>query len=54
MTGDPAPVAPGSRGTVKNVQTIAKEALISVDWDSGRTLSLIGSLDRWKNLSRGR
>jgi len=45
MTQDPNPIEKGERGTVKGVDGIGN---ILVDWDSGRTLSLVPEVDRFK------
>jgi len=50
MSDDPAPVEVGSVGTVQYIQVLMDTTLISVDWDNGRSLSLIAEVDEWKVL----
>ena len=52
MVGDPAPIPTGARGTVLLVQNMHsfREHHIYVAWDSGRTLTLISSVDKWRIL----
>lgn len=47
MGRDPHPVPPGERGTVLDVRHVLGYWHVAVQWDSGRTLSLIGHIDRW-------
>ncbi len=51
MVGDPAPISPNSRGTVLKVQEVMGIVHIEVAWDSGRSLSLVSSLDSWSVLA---
>lgn len=48
MTNDPDPVPVGTEGEVTHVQYISafKETQIGVNWDNGRTLSVILPQDR--------
>jgi hypothetical protein len=48
MEDDPNPVSPGIRGTVIGVDDAAS---IMVDWDNGRSLSLIYGVDRYRALT---
>lgn len=48
MEDDPNPIPPGTRGTVIGVDDIAS---IMVDWDNGRSLSLIYGVDRYRALT---
>lgn len=51
MDQDPHPIAPGSRGTVLATQWCVFEHIITVAWDSGRSLNLLSSCDEWKILT---
>jgi hypothetical protein len=48
MSDDPAPLPPGSEGTVTGGNGIQ----IMVEWDSGRNLMLIPGFDTYRVLSR--
>ena len=48
MEDDPDPILPGTRGTVIGVDDIAS---IMVDWDNGRSLSLVYGVDRYRALT---
>jgi len=48
MGNDPDPVPPGTRGTVVSVNSFGD---IEMQWDNGRTLSLIPSEDSFQKLS---
>lgn len=50
MAGDSNPIPAGAMGTVLNVQDLHsfKEHHIHVAWDSGRTLTLISTIDKWQ------
>jgi hypothetical protein len=48
MENDPDPIAPGTRGTVKEVNQLNEEAQIMVDWDNGRKLMLAYPYDKFK------
>ena len=48
MGKDPDPVPPGTRGTVERVNSLGD---IEVDWDNGRSLSLIPSEDSFRKLT---
>lgn len=52
MPEDPNPIQPGEMGTVRSLADIGfegrPETHITVDWDSGRTLSLIYPPDRFE------
>lgn len=49
MPNDPDPIPSGSRGTVIEVQPLWDgEAQVHVNWDSGRTLSLIHPHDTFR------
>jgi hypothetical protein len=43
---DHSPVEPGTTGTILKVNNDV--GIIEVDWDSGRTLSIIPELDRFE------
>lgn len=47
MGPDPHPVPPGARGTVLDVRHVLGQWHVAVQWDSGRTLSLVASQDKW-------
>ena len=47
MPDDPDPIPAGSEGVVTNV-TNGPLAQITVDWDNGRSLSLIPGVDRFE------
>lgn len=52
---DEISVPPGSKGTVTRVSPDPfekDEVIISVKWDSGSTLSLLSSVDKWKLLKK--
>ncbi len=40
MPGDPAPIAPGTEGTVVGVHTSHGMTQLMVDWDNGRKLGV--------------
>ena len=48
MGKDPDPVPPGTRGTVERVNSLGD---IEVDWDNGRSLSLIPGEDNFRKLT---
>ena len=53
---DIRPILPGTKGTVKSVNPDPFEpdqVLVSVNWDDGRTLSLISGQDVWKKIEEG-
>lgn len=50
MPGDPHPIPRGTQGTVRSVQHVLGDNHITVAWDNGRSLSLVGSVDKWINL----
>jgi hypothetical protein len=47
MGPDPHPVPPWSTGTVLDVRHVLGQWHVAVQWDSGRTLSLVASVDQW-------
>jgi len=51
MPEDPDPIPTGSTGTVTRV-TDGPLAQISVDWDNGRTLSLVPGVDQFEVIER--
>jgi len=51
MPEDPDPIPSGSTGTVTRV-TDGPVAQISVDWDNGRTLSLVPGVDQFEVIER--
>lgn len=50
MSDDPEPIEPNTTGTVKKVGTVYmfKEDHLYVDWDNGRTLSLLVGTDEFE------
>ena len=48
MGSDPDPVPPGTRGTVYNVNGFGD---IEMNWDNGRTLSIIPGEDSFRKLT---
>lgn len=54
MTNDPCPIEAGSTGTVRSVVDAFHDGSlqIGVDWDSGRTLSLVTPPDRFTVIER--
>jgi len=48
MGDDPQPIPPGSRGTVESVNSFGD---IEMQWDNGRTLSLIPGEDSFRKLT---
>ena len=50
MENDPNPIAPGTKGTVKDVNQLGEEAQIMVAWDNGRGLMLSYPHDKFKVL----
>ena len=52
MPDDPDPIPSGSVGTVTRV-TDGPLAQISVDWDNGRSLSLVPGTDEFEVIERG-
>lgn len=48
MGNDPNPVPPGTRGTVELVNSLGD---IEVNWDNGRSLSLIPGEDSFRKLT---
>ena len=48
MLDDPHPIETGAEGTVRNVVPILGSFQIQVDWDNGRTLSLISPVDKFE------
>ena len=51
MPDDPDPIPAGATGTVLAVTT-GRFAQIDVDWDNGRTLSLVPGVDRFEVIGR--
>jgi len=51
MPDDPDPILVGSTGTVTNVTT-GPLAQVSVDWDNGRSLSLVPGVDQFEVVER--
>lgn len=52
MPDDPCPIDVGTQGTVTHVQDIGQGVVqVMVDWDNGRTLSLIMPPDQVRRLS---
>lgn len=47
MGDDPDPVPPGSIGTINYVTGDSMGYIIGVQWDSGRSLSLVEPADKW-------
>jgi len=47
MPDDPNPILSGETGTVRSIEKCANDFIISVDWDSGRTLNLITPPDKF-------
>jgi len=52
MPDDPDPIPAGSTGTVTKV-TNGPLAQVSVDWDNGRSLSLVPGTDQFEVIKRG-
>lgn len=52
MPDDPDPIPAGSTGTVTRV-TDGPLAQVSVDWDNGRSLSLVPGTDQFEVINRG-
>jgi len=52
MPDDPDPIPAGSTGTVTRV-TDGPLAQVSVDWDNGRSLSLVPGTDKFEVIDRG-
>ena len=52
MPDDPDPIPAGSTGTVTRV-TDGPLAQVSVDWDNGRSLSLVPGTDQFEVIERG-
>jgi hypothetical protein len=50
MPDDPDPIPAGATGTVVAV-TEGRFAQIDVDWDNGRTLSLVPGVDRFETIN---
>lgn len=50
MDNDPRPIPEGTEGTVSRVVWVMDAWHISVDWDSGRTLSIISPPDTFSIL----
>lgn len=52
MLDDPNPIAVGAMGTVRSVTVVdfrrSPELQIAVDWDNGRTLSLVYPPDKFE------
>lgn len=48
MGADPAPIVPGTRGTVDHLCDSLGLEQIGVKWDNGRHLNLIPGVDSWK------
>ena len=50
MTDDPNPIEPGTMGTVTSINTVYLfgEDHLNVDWDNGRTLSLLVGTDEFE------
>jgi len=46
MDDDPDPILPGATGTVWNISQIGERTCVDVDWDNGRSLSVILPFDR--------
>ena len=51
MPDDPDPILVGSTGTVTNVTT-GPLGQVSVDWDNGRSLSLVPGVDQFEVVER--
>lgn len=47
MGEDPAPIQPGTRGRVHNVDDIGT---IHIDWDNGRQIGIVYGVDRIRRL----
>jgi len=52
MDDDPWAIEPGERGTVTRVNPDPEYGQIVVNWDSGRSLILLPTIDKWKLLHR--
>jgi hypothetical protein len=50
MGSDPAPMEPGATGTVTGFCTVKGLEQIQMDWDGGRGLNLIPSVDGWQRI----
>ena len=48
MENDPNPIAPGTQGTVLDVNQLGDEAQIKVKWDNGRGLMLSYPHDKFE------
>lgn len=48
MPDDPDPIEAGAQGTVEHVEPACDQ--IIVNWDNGRKLNLVISVDRWRLL----
>jgi transcription antitermination factor NusG len=53
MFHDPDPILPGEKGTVLRVRPEGQETVLSVKWDSGRSLNVLLPFDKVKSLSTG-
>ncbi len=45
---DPNPIEDGATGTIMGYYPFNGGDVIDVDWDNGRTLKLIDSVDKWE------
>lgn len=50
MPDDPAPIEPGTEGTVRRVNETTRQ--IDVAWDNGRGLFLVIDVDEWEVIDR--
>ena len=52
MSQDPNPIPNGTKGVVTKANNVQGEMIYEMQWDNGRSLSLIGSVDIWKKLQQ--
>lgn len=50
MPSDPDPIKVGTKGTVTSVAKLGNETIYRMNWDDGRSLSLLETEDKWKKI----